>query len=135
MTPGWLELHVPSPVGTYRASVDGVEVDLTGRATAVALPTGSHRVRVWYLHFAAVYGEREMDVHVNPGAPTRVFYASPRHVFGQASLGVRPQQPSWKVDPREVGSSCAALLGCGALLLVLLVVAGTLVALWRALLG
>ena len=99
------------------------------------MPPGPHRVRVWYLHFAVVYGEREMDVHVQPDGVTRLFYASPRHILGRASLGLRPQQSSWQVDRREARSSCTATLGCAALLLVLLVVAGAVVALWQAVLG
>lgn len=135
MTTGWIALHVPSPVGTYRASIDGVRVNLTSRATEVAVGHGLRRVRVWYIHFGATYGEREMDVHVRPGAPTRVFYTAPRHVFGRASLGLEFQQPSWKVDRQEVQSSCMALVGFGGLILVLLLIAGVVVALWRALLG
>lgn len=119
---GWLELRLSAWSSSHRAELDGVAVPIHGEVTTMTVAPGRHRLKVWYLHRFAPYGEEEIDVDVPPGQLVRAYYAMPRHVLGKANLGLDPQTRSSAVSGREVKESCLATLGCLGLILLVAVV-------------
>ena len=62
-----------------------------GGSTVIPIMSGSHRLDV---HSQALrrYGQASLQVLIQPGFQTEVFYAPPYHQFARGALGLVPQQ-------------------------------------------
>lgn len=129
---GWIVVHLSGGTFLHHARIDGETVPVSAAPAPVPVSAGSHVVEVWFDHFGAEYGRRSLTVDVAAGATVPVHYTTPRHVYGQAQLGLAPSAPSTKVDGREVRSSL--LYAVLAVVLVGLCVCGAALV-WAALGG
>lgn len=128
---GSIGLHITGALTTagVQARIDGTKVPLTLPSTLVPVPAGPHEVEVAGLQgFITTFGETRMNVQVHPGQHVDVHYALPRTHLSQGRIGLVPQQRSWGLHWPNIA------LGCGGAVLLLLV-AGVLLTLWRAVTG